>query len=773
MQKKEYSVEIGGKNLTAIFTDLAEQAHGSVMLRYGETIVLATVCMSKDKQNGLGFFNLTVDYVEKFYAAGKILGSRFARREGKPSEDSILASRVIDRTLRPLFDQSIRHAVQVIVTVISIDDNDPTILAVNAASLALAVSNIPWNGPVGCVRVGKYDPEGKSTSYSPRLSSGVAGGAGDDLIINAPHSFYDNEAEYKFDLTVCGKDGNINMIEASARETMEGELEEALKRASEEINKLEEFQKNIVKKIGKEKRVIEKGTISPESVKLFNENILPKIEDAIFTRAGLRRVEAGFDPAEAGLRHAEAGYCLAEAGKMKIDELHNIWNKMIADEYPEREDFSLEDNLFDDTVNDILHQKAIEEGKRADGRKMDEVRNLFAQAGGISKSLHGSGIFYRGGTHVLSVLTLGGPEDRHLIDGMQSKVEKRFMHHYNFPPYSSGETGRTSFTNRREVGHGALAEKALVMVLPSITEFPYTIRLVSESMASNGSTSQASICASTLALMDGGVPIKAPVAGIAMGLMLREAKSQGIKGSKNSLPLAHARGQNLEYKILTDIQGPEDHYGDMDFKIAGTKAGVTAIQLDVKVEGVSIKILGEAMTQAKNARMIILDKIEKEISAPRKDISPNAPKILIIKIKPDMIGMVIGAGGKTIKEIKEKTGAEITIEDNGTVYFTGKGDSAEKAKSIVLEMTREYIVGEVLKGEVVKIAAFGVFVKLNSFTDGMVHISELASFHVERVSDIIKEGMIVPVKVLSIDREKGRIGLSIREVDKDFFNGKK
>ena len=404
MQKKEYSVEIGGKNLTAIFTDLAEQAHGSVMLRYGETIVLATVCMSKDKQNGLGFFNLTVDYVEKFYAAGKILGSRFTRREGKPSEDAILADRVIDRTLRPLFDQSIRHAVQVIVTVISVDDNDPVILAVNAASLALAVSNIPWNGPVGCVRIGKYDDE--------------------SLKINPSQKLYEEDSQYKFDLTVCGKNGNINMIEASARQTTERELEEALKRASEEISKLEEFQKNIVKKIGKEKRIIEKGTISPESVELFTENILPQIEGAIF----------------------------AGAGKAKIDELHNIWNKMAkehySDEHTEGEDFSLEDNLFDDTVNDILHQKAIEEGKRADGRKMDEVRDLFAQAGGVSKILHGSGIFYRGGTHILSVLTLGGPEDRHLIDGMRSKVEKRFMHHYNFPPYSSGETGRAGFSNR-------------------------------------------------------------------------------------------------------------------------------------------------------------------------------------------------------------------------------------------------------------------------------------------------------------------------------------
>ena len=585
-------------------------------------------------------------------------------------------------------------------TVISVDDNDPTILAVNAASLALAVSNIPWNGPIGCVRIGKYND--------------------DSLKINASTKLREDDSKYKFDLTVCGKNGNINMIEASAHQTLEAELEEALHQASAEISRLEEFQKNIVKEIGKEKRVIEKEIINPDSVKLFNENILPRMEGAIFSGAG----------------------------KAKIDELHNIWNKMVADKYTEREDFAMEDNLFDDTENEILHKKAITENKRADGRAMNELRDLYAQAGGVSTILHGSGIFYRGGTHVLSVLTLGGPEDRHMIDGMQAKAEKRFMHHYNFPPYSSGETGRAGFTNRREVGHGALAEKALLMVLPSLENFPYTIRVVSESMASNGSTSQASICASTLALMDGGVPIVAPVAGIAMGLM---------------------HETDDKYKILTDIQGPEDHHGDMDFKVAGTKTGVTAIQLDVKVEGVPIKILGEAMRQAKDARLSIIDKIEAEISTPRKNISTNAPKILMIKINPDMIGMVIGGGGKTIKEIKERSGAEITIEDDGTVYFTGKGESAEMAKKIVEEMTREFKVGEMLKGEVVKIADFGAFVRLNASTDGMVHISEIAPFRVERVSDIIKEGMIVPVKVISVDKERGRIALSIKEADKDFF----
>ena len=704
MQKREYTIEVGGKTLTASFTDLAEQAHGSVMLKYGETIVLATACMSKDRQEGLGFFNLTVDYMERFYASGKISGSRFVKREGKPSEDAILASRVIDRTLRPLFDQNIRHAVQVITTVISLDDNDSVILAINAASLALLVSNIPWAGPIGAVRIGKYNGENSEKGFR----------------INASPKFREEGSQYEFDLTVCGKGGKINMIEASAREAKEEDLEDALEKASAEIAKLENFQKKIAAEIGKEKRVIEKEKIDEESVKLFKKNILPEMKGAIFSGPG----------------------------KREIDELHSTWNKMVKEKYPEREDFAPEDHLFDDTENEILHQSAVKENKRADGRAMDEVRDLYAKAGGLSSILHGSGIFYRGGTHILSVLTLGGPEDRHMVDGMTDKTEKRFMHHYNFPPYSGGEVGRAGFTNRREVGHGALVEKALSMVLPSPSEFPYTMRVVSESMASNGSTSQASICAATLALMDGGVPIKAPVAGVAMGLMYLS---------------------DDEYKILTDIQGPEDHHGDMDFKVAGTKQGITAIQFDVKVEGVPIKILGEAMRQSKNARISILDKIHTEISAPRRDISPNAPKILMIKIKPDQIGMVIGSGGKIIKEIKEKTGAEITIEDDGTVYLTGKAGSPEKARDIIEEITHEYAVGDMLQGEIVKVAEFGAFVRLNASTDGMVHISELAPFRVERVSDIIKEGMIVPVKVIKVDAERGKISLSIKEADKDFF----
>ena len=704
MQKKEYSIEIGGKTLTAMFTDLADQAHGSVMLKYGETVVMANVCMSKDSHAGLGFFNLTVDYAEKFYAAGKILGSRFNHREGKPSEEAVLASRVIDRTLRPLFDQSTRHAVQVIVTVVAVDDNDPVVLAVNAASLALAVSNIPWGGPIGCVRVGKYAGETGEKAF----------------LVNPVHSLYGDESKYDYDLLVCGKGSNVNMIEASAHQVSEDELEEGLEKAGEQITLLENFQKKIVSEIGQQKRVIEKEKIGEESLALFNKEILPKMEEAIF----------------------------AGAGKAKIDALHTVWNDLVKEKFPDRKEFGAEDALFDDTENDILHDRAVNQNKRADGRAMDALRDLYAQAGGVSSVLHGSGIFYRGGTHVLSVLTLSGPESRQTVEGLQVETEKRFMHHYNFPPYSAGEVGRSGFTNRREIGHGALAEKALAMVLPPVADFPYTIRVVSESMASNGSTSQASICAGTLALLDGGVPILAPVAGIAMGLMYESDE---------------------KYKILTDIQGPEDHHGDMDFKIAGTKNGVTAIQLDVKVEGVPVKILGETMRQSRQARLQILDRIEQEIPVYRKDISPNAPKILMAKVKQDQIGMVIGSGGKTIKEIMEKSGAEVTIDDDGTVYFTGKGDSAEKAKQMVLDMTHEFFLGEILSGKVVKVADFGAFVELNAFTDGMVHISEMAPFRVERISDIINEGMTVPVKVIKVDNMSGKISLSIKAADPNFL----
>ena len=696
MKSKEYTLEIGGQIMTAQFTDLADQTNGSVILRYGDTTILATAVMSKNKKEGANWFPLTVDYEEKFYAAGQILGGRFMKREGKPSDEAVLSGRVVDRTIRPLFDQYIRNEIQVIITVLSLGDYDPDVLAVNAASLALATSDIPWNGPVSAVRIGKNG----------------------DYKTNPTYEFIKDGA-LEMDLVACGKDGNINMIEVGSKEIQNETINEGLKRASEEIEKIQEWQKKIISEIGKTKKIIEKAQLLPETIELFEKEITPKLESAIFSGPG----------------------------KKNIEELKEEWQKIFTEQIPD-ENLSLALDHYEETIDEILHKEAIENNRRADGRGMEEVRPLYAQAGGISPIIHGSGIFYRGGTHVFSALTLGGPKDAQLIEGMEEQREKKFMHHYNFPPFSSGETGRMGGVNRRAVGHGALAEKALLAILPDKESFPYTIRIVSESMASNGSTSMASVCGSTIALMDAGVPIKAPVAGIASGLMMHDENN---------------------YKLLTDIQGPEDHHGDMDFKVAGTRNGVTAIQMDVKVAGIPLKILGEALVAAEKARLHILEVIEKEISAPRPKISPNAPEILIIKIKQDQIGGVIGSGGKTIKDIKEKTGAEIDIEDDGTVYITGKNGSAQEAKRIVEAMTHEYVAGEKFeKAEVVKIMEFGAFVRIAPGTDGLVHVSEIAPFRVDDVSKVLKEGQIVPVVIKEIDSQ-GRMKLSIKAIDPKFI----
>jgi polyribonucleotide nucleotidyltransferase len=433
---------------------------------------------------------------------------------------------------------------------------------------------------------------------------------------------------------------------------------------------------------------------------------------------------------------------------MKIEDM---WMEAFKEAFPDG-DKSQAAQYFDEQVSDLVHEQAIKHGKRADGRGLDEVRPLYAQAGGISPMLHGSGIFYRGQTHVFSALTLGGPQDAQIIDGMETggEISKRFMHHYNFPPFSVGETGRVGGLNRRMTGHGALAEKALVPVIPTKEKFPYTIRIVSETMTSNGSSSMASVCASTLALMDAGVPISAPVAGIASGLMMKSPK---------------------EYALLTDIQGPEDHHGDMDFKVAGTKKGITAIQMDVKVDGIPVKILGEALEKALAARLHILDTIEKTISAPRTDISPKAPKIVSIKINPDLIGLVIGPGGKTIKAIREKTGADIEIEDDGTVFITGKNGAAEATRDIIEGMTKEYKKGERFEGTVIKLAEFGAFVRIGPNAEGLVHISEIANFRVDNVAKYLSVGQIVPVIIKEID-EKKRINLSIKQANPDFIKQK-
>ncbi len=702
MEKKEYTLELAGKTFTAEFNDIAKQAHGSVILRCGDTAVLATAVMGNKPNTSIDYFPLKVDYEERFYASGEILGSRFARREGRPSDEAVLSGRVVDRTIRPLFNQHMRYDVQVVVTVLSIDEADPDVLAVTAASLALATSDIPWNGPVSAVRIGKVSGE-------------------EELRVNPNYEYRNNES-FEMDLLVCGKDGNVNMIEDGSREVKEDEVVRGLERAVEELNALEKWQKDIVSDIGKQKREVEVEETADAVKQLFETAIAPVITENVFTKT---------------------------PGKKGISGLHDLWQSALDENLPD-ENHSLAHDYLEEKIDEEVHRGAIEEGLRADGRGLDEVRPLMAKAGGISRKLHGSGLFYRGGTHVMSILTLGSPDDSLVIDGMEEKINKHFIHHYNFPPFSVGETGRMGSPGRREIGHGALAEKALVPVIPDTASFPYTIRVVSEALASNGSTSMGSVCGTTLALMDAGVPITRPVAGIASGLMMKDANT---------------------YKLLTDIQGPEDHHGDMDFKVAGTREGITAIQMDVKVDGIPVPILKEALEKARLARLEILDVIEKEISAPRAEINPFAPQIIVMQIKEDQIGMVIGSGGKTINEIKDQTGAEISIEDDGTVYLTGKNGSAEKAQEIIASMTREWKIGDEAEVVVSKVVDFGAFASLNAYKEGLIHVSEIAPFRVENVSEFLKEGETVPVVISKV--EGGKIGLSIKDRDPKWAEAKK
>ena len=707
MQSKIYSTTIGGKELTAEFTDWANQANGSVLVRLGNSAVLATAVMG-NKETNLDYFPLSVEYEEKFYAAGAILGSRFMRREGRPSDEAVLSGRMVDRTIRPLFPKGLKRDVQVIITVLSIEEWDTDVLAINAASLALATSNIPWAGPVSAVRVG-LEEGGSTFSVNPTYKQRDENGNPRAVI----------------DLLACGKDGLINMIEVGAQEVSEEMLGKGLVQASEEIEKLQAWQKQIVAEVGQTKQDFVAPEASAETIALFEQTITP--------------------------RFAALG---GKLGKSDLGELKSVWQKATAESLPEvvpgRADSYLEERL-----DAYVHDLAIEKGARVDGRAMDEIRPLFAKAGGISPIIHGSGIFYRGETHVLAALTLGGPGDAQIVDTIETRdATKAFMLHYNFPPFSVGETGRVGGMNRRMIGHGALAEKSLRAVLPPKEAFPYTIRIVSECLASNGSTSMATVCAGTLALMDAGVPIKRPVAGIAMGMM-SDAKKQ-------------------VYKVLTDIQGPEDHHGDMDFKVAGTREGVTGVQMDVKVEGVPLAVLSEAFAEAKVARLKILEVIEKELPSPRAAISPRAPEILTMKVKPDQIGLVIGGGGKTINGIKDASGAEdITIEDDGSIFITGKNGSAGRAKAMIEAVVKEYLPGEVYEGEVTRMMDFGAFVRVGPGKDaeGLVHVSEVAPFRIDKVGDALSVGEKVRVMIKEID-EKGRINLSIKAVDPDFATRK-
>ena len=698
MYKKTYEMTLGDKTLIAEFNDLTPKAHGSVMMRSGETVVLVTAVMGEKEQPDLPYFPLSVEYKEKFYAAGAILGSRFQRREGRPSDEAILSARIVDRTIRPLFNHALRRDVQVVITVIAIGDEDPDVLAVIGTSLALGVSPIPWDGPVGAVRIARRHDTGA-------------------LIINPTYS--DRAATtFDFEVLACGKDGTINMIETAGNEVSESDILAVLEAATILHSDIVTFAKTIITERGSTKYQLPPKPDITALETLFTNDFAIRLGQTLFSN---------------------------QSGKAHLYALKNDWLAAVA-LLPEPVGRVVADSFFEDMINEAIHVGAIEFGKRADGRGLDEVRPLYAEAGGVSPVLHGSGIFYRGDTHIFTALTLGGPEAAQLIDTMEDQAtSKRFMHHYNFPPFSVGETGRVGGFNRRMIGHGALAEKALLPVIPDKETFPYTIRLVSETLSSNGSSSMGSVCGSTLALMDGGVPIKKPVAGIASGVMM----------------------QGDRYTLLTDIQGPEDEHGDMDFKVAGTRDGITAIQMDVKVEGISLPILEGALEKARLARLHILDTITAAIGAPRTTISPRAPEIIALTILPEQIGLVIGSGGKTINKIKDESGVtDITIEDDGTVFITGKDGTASVAAATIRNLTRTYQAGEAATVTITKIATFGAFAKLDDFHEGLIHISEIAPFRLDDMAGVLAEGETVSVIVSKV--EDGKIGLSIKQVDPEF-----
>ncbi len=690
LERKIFETKIAGKKLIVEFNPIASQANGAVFVRLGDTVVLATAVMSRSLRDMADFFPLVVDYEEKYYAAGKILGSRFMRREGRPSEEAVLICRLIDRTIRPLFDHRMRNDVQVAALTLSVDEeNSPDVPAILAASLALLTSDIPWKGPVSAVRVGEVD--GK-------------------LVVNPTD---EERISGNLDLVVSGGGGYINMLEGKAREVSEKKLLEAIEFTKKEIDHLNKFQNDVAEKIGKEKMKLDFED-SEEAKKILEKHIVPRLEDALYVP---------------GKKHREH----------TLGDLKNEWLDATSEQFPALSKGTAA-NLFEEAIDEIVHKNIIESEKRPDGRGVREIRPLLAETTILPRT-HGSGLFFRGDTHIISAVTLGAPGDELLIEGMDVRTKKHFMHHYNFPPFSVGEVGRMGAPGRREIGHGALAEKALEAVIPPKEEFPYTIRIVSETLSSNGSSSMGSVCASTLALMDAGVPIKRPVAGIAMGLMMQD---------------------DDKYKILTDIQGPEDHHGDMDLKAAGTMEGVTAIQMDVKIHGVTLDILKDALEDARLARRGILEFMHKTIAAPRKDLSPYAPRIFTMDIPVDKIRDVIGPGGKTINEIIAETGTTIDIEQTGRIYITGPNEeSAMRAKDRINTLTKEFAVGEVVKGKVSRIFDFGAMVEIAPRKEGLIHISELAHRRVEKVTDVVKAGEEVTVKIVGIDA-MGRIDLSLK-----------
>ncbi|MGE1110610.1 polyribonucleotide nucleotidyltransferase [Priestia megaterium] len=693
-EKRVFSVDLAGRKLEVEVGQLAKQANGAALIRYGDTVVLSTATASKEPKN-VDFFPLTVNYEERLYAVGKIPGG-FIKREGRPSEKAILASRLIDRPIRPLFADGFRNEVQVVSVVMSVDQNcSSEIAAMFGSSLALSVSDIPFEGPIAGVIVGRVDNE---------------------FVVNPT---VDELEKSDIHLTVAGTKDAINMVEAGADEVPEEVMLEAIMFGHEQIKKLIAFQEKIVAAVGKEKVEVALYTVDADLERQVRE-----IAEGDMNRA-----------VQVQEKHAREN---------AIKEVKSAVAAKFEEQDVEEEVLNQVNEILSKLVKSEVRRLITEEKVRPDGRSIDEIRPLSSETNLLPRT-HGSGLFTRGQTQALSICTLGALGDVQILDGLSVEESKRFMHHYNFPSFSVGETRPMRGPGRREIGHGALGERALEPVIPNEKDFPYTIRLVSEVLESNGSTSQASICASTLAMMDAGVPIKAPVAGIAMGL---------IKSGEH-------------YSILTDIQGMEDHLGDMDFKVAGTENGVTALQMDIKIDGLSREILDEALQQAKKGRMQILNHMMSTIATPRQELSQYAPKILTMAINPDKIRDVIGPSGKQINKIIEETGVKIDIEQDGTIFISSIDQPMnEKAKKIIEDLVREVEVGQMYLGKVKRIEKFGAFVEIFSGKDGLVHISELAEERIGKVEDVVSIGDEILVKVMEIDKQ-GRVNLSRKAILKE------
>jgi polyribonucleotide nucleotidyltransferase len=696
MAYQKFQSDYAGQTLIVETGHIAEQANGALFIRCRDVVVLVTATANRTPREGIDFFPLTCDYEEKLYSVGRIPGS-FPRREGRPSEAGVLASRMIDRPLRPLFPKDFRNDVQIIATVVSADqEQDPTTLAVTGASLALAISDIPHAGPVGCVRVGMLDGQ---LMLNPTLQQ---------------------IAESELDLVVAGTADSISMVEAGARQVNESVMLQAMRMAHDEIKRLVQFQLDI--------------------------------RDALGAKPTMNYPPVTTDPAVSAAVHDQVADRIGQAARnvdkatreRQLDDLKNEVVTSLADTFPEkRADIS---KAFESETKKAVRSAILHEGIRPDGRRTDEIRPIWAQVGVLPRT-HGSAIFTRGQTQALSIVTLGSGQDQQKIDGLGLEEFKRFMHHYNFPPYSVGEARFQRAPGRREIGHGALAERALHNVMPDDADFPYVVRIVTEILSSNGSTSMASVCGSCLALMDAGVPLVAPVAGIAMGLITDEGDDRAA--------------------ILSDIQGMEDALGDMDFKVAGTQQGITALQMDMKIKGLRWELVEQALEQARLGRIHILGKMAEALAQPRTEMSPWAPRIETIQINPDKIRDVIGPGGKMIRKIVEETGCQIDIEDDGRVSIASANAAArEQALAMIRDLTDDVEIGKIYKGRVARLMGFGAFVEIAPKKEGLVRIGQLAEHRVEKVEDVVNIGDEIMVKVIEVD-DRGRINLSRKEAIRD------